>query len=534
MEPSEKTPKLYHAGTLTYTKAALVILFFWLIWGDICYMLMEAVTGPIMLLRYKSYGAANWEIALLLNTAPLILHIILNPVISFKSDRYRSRWGRRIPFLLFTAPIVALGLVGLAYGDRMAFWLHDILGIEAMSPEKTAMWLLGILLLVFMFFNSFVTSTFWYLFNDVVPEHLLARFMSWFRFVSVLCQMLYSFYIFPQSEAHAVEIFLGAAAVCLFGFGLMCLNVREGKYPPPPAYDKGKTGATAAVKTYAKECHSHRIYWYLWISTMIGSIGGGVATFDILFKQAIGLTLQEIGIIAGILNFLVAILVLIAGWLADRYQPARVVMVGHVLSLVILAPATFVWLFWRPEPGAIWTVDLSFLPFMDLSWVDLSFVNLPSWHLGDYRVFEIGQVFLVALVVYVAIQAPILALNTMKDPPMLMRTFPRSRYGQFCSVHAVWRAAGTMGGSLLVGFFFDYLSPIVGKDAAYYWGPVWNTFFAIPSLVLFVLFYLEWRRLGGNYYVPPVPGEDGGMAIVAVADGGQPPAVESDADSSAK
>ena len=61
-------PKIYHAGTLTYTKAALVMLFFWLIWGDFCYTVMEAVTGPIMQLKFKALGASNTGMALLLGT----------------------------------------------------------------------------------------------------------------------------------------------------------------------------------------------------------------------------------------------------------------------------------------------------------------------------------------------------------------------------------------------------------------------------------------------------------------------------------
>ena len=95
-------PKTYHAGTLTYTKPALAVLFFWLLWGDFCYMLMEAVTPSIMPLRFKDLGASNKEIGLILGTIPGFIYTVLNPIISFKSDRFRSRWGRRIPFIFFS------------------------------------------------------------------------------------------------------------------------------------------------------------------------------------------------------------------------------------------------------------------------------------------------------------------------------------------------------------------------------------------------------------------------------------------------
>jgi Na+/melibiose symporter-like transporter len=44
--------------------------------------------------------------------------MILNPIISFKSDRLRSSWGRRIPFILFSAPPLVLSLIGLAFADK--------------------------------------------------------------------------------------------------------------------------------------------------------------------------------------------------------------------------------------------------------------------------------------------------------------------------------------------------------------------------------------------------------------------------------
>ena len=74
--------KIYHAGTLTYTKAALAGLFFWLLWGDFCYTVMESVTGPIMQLKFQKLDASNTEIGLILGTIPSIVYSILNPIIT--------------------------------------------------------------------------------------------------------------------------------------------------------------------------------------------------------------------------------------------------------------------------------------------------------------------------------------------------------------------------------------------------------------------------------------------------------------------
>ncbi len=47
------------------------------------------------------------------------------PVISVKSDRHRGRFGRRVPFLLFTTPLAAVGMIGLGFTPILARWVHS-------------------------------------------------------------------------------------------------------------------------------------------------------------------------------------------------------------------------------------------------------------------------------------------------------------------------------------------------------------------------------------------------------------------------
>ncbi len=469
-------PKTYRAGTLTYTKPALAILFFWLIWGDFCYTVMEAVTGPIMQLKFKSLNASNTEIGLILGTFPGIVYSILNPIISFRSDRFRSRWGRRIPFIAFSLPFLVIFLVALGLGDRIGLWLHGHFGylLPGLSATQSVVLALGILLVSFTFFNTFVTSTFWYLFNDVVPEPLLARFMSWFRVVGLASGAFYNFFILPHSATHATEIFLFAALLYLVGFGLMCLNVREGQYPPPDPYVGGGTGPVAAIKCYAVGTHAFPHYWYLWINTFIGAIGGGTGTFMLYFYLTIGLTLKEYSVIEGCVLVIAGVLTPIAGWLADRFHPIRVVLVASLVSLFIIAPVNLSWLFWHPAPAVV---------------------------------------FWVILIIRTCLAAPTQALMGMWDPPMLMRLFPRANYGQFCSTNGVWRAVGHIIGGGLAGGYLDIVSHWVGRDEAYYYLPVWNLCFGLPGFYFLYRLYRSWQSHGGDQsYVAPVYNPDGSLS----------------------
>ncbi len=100
----------YQCGTLVYTKAGLFTLFTYLLWGDFCFSLMEAIWPKILPLLLASEGTPNVLIALVITTLPSAMNFVMNPIIGTASDRFRSRRGRRIPFLLFATPFITFFL----------------------------------------------------------------------------------------------------------------------------------------------------------------------------------------------------------------------------------------------------------------------------------------------------------------------------------------------------------------------------------------------------------------------------------------
>lgn len=353
----EQEKGLYHVGTLTYTRRQLAAVLFWLLWGDVCYMLMESVVPSILPVRLEQLGASNTAVGWILTTIPMLINSIANPIISFKSDRYRSKLGRRIPFILFTLPFLVICLIGLGYADKIGFWVHAHYGssLGHFSQHSIAVISIGVFMVAFSFFNTFLNSVFWYLFNDVVPEHLLARFMSWFRLISMASASLYNLFIFKYAGTHSTEIFLGAGILYFVGFGLMCLNVKEGDYPPSPEYVDGKSGPFSAIKTFIKECHTLKHYWYQFLTAVLYTMGICIGVFMLYFYESTGLNLDQIGKINGYSTITIGLLIPFSGWLADRYHPIRVVIVGYLMQILIVLPASMVWFFWHPSPNvAYW------------------------------------------------------------------------------------------------------------------------------------------------------------------------------------
>ena len=171
-------------------------------------------------------------------------------------------------------------------------------------------------------------------------------------------------------------------------------------------------------------------------------------------------------IINGFLTIEVGLLTLGAGWLADRYHPIRVVLVGSFIRTFIATSLGAIWLFWHPSGSVVfWTV----------------------------------------LLMNVVLGGPSGAMGGMWDPPMMMRLFPRLKYGQFCSINAVWCSVAAILGGVLIGVFLDFMTHLVGKERAYYYLPLWSLFFGIPSFFFLFKLYLSWKRHGGdNSYVAPV------------------------------
>ena len=87
---SEPQPVVYKVGTLTYTWRSLVVLFAWLLWGDFCWTMMEAVVPSIMPLKLRSLDSPNVLIGLVLSTLPATLNLTVTPILSFKSDHHRG------------------------------------------------------------------------------------------------------------------------------------------------------------------------------------------------------------------------------------------------------------------------------------------------------------------------------------------------------------------------------------------------------------------------------------------------------------
>lgn len=466
---------VFRCGSLIYSKKGLFVLFGWMLWGDFCFTLMEAVVPSILPLKLRSLDAPNALIGLIMTTLPGIFNVTVTPWLSFKSDRHRSRWGRRLPFILGTMPFLAISMILIGFSSDLGSWVHG--AFFSGSPIKQAqvtIVLLAVFAASFDFFNMFVNTVYWYLFNDVVPIEWMGRFMGWFRVVGTLTSAAYSFFIFKYAESHVREIFLGAALLYLIGFGFMCLRVKEGTYPPPSDEGRG-LGFFGKIHLFAQECFTSSYYWYIFLQGAVGAIGGSILVFDVFFLRSLGLSLDNIGKMGAISAITVPICLLFAGGLVDRWHPVRVSAYLGAFDVFFFQFINWVWLF---VPS---TAPLVFVGFM---------MTFSAFFRAPYR-----------------------AVNEVAGMTRLMRMFPHEQYGQFSGAMALVRAVGLMAGGVLSGIYIDMIKGFFPQgDYCYRFNFLW-----MGPLVAFGFYfhyrsYRIWKRLGGIHcYVAPTepfrPGE---------------------------
>lgn len=475
-------------GTLKYTSVTLAWTFLWLLWGDFCFTLMEAVFPSIVPLRLKQLSAPDWVLPVIMSTVPSIIGVFLNPTISTASDRYRSRFGRRIPFLMLATPFVAGSLVLMAFSPEIGAWLHLSFGqLGGWSIAGLAVFTVGLAMACFKIFEMFINTVFWYLFNDVVPQAFMGRFMGLFRVVGALCGILYNFYVFEHALTHLRYIFLGAATIYFTGFVMMCLFVKEGEYPPPDQVggpDRGLFGRIVdRFVMYFRECLNHRIYWYFFLHSAFFAIAGAAGVWGDLLSLSLGVSMFQLKNLKTGIGTAFLLLSYPAGSLVDRIHPMRIIF------------------------------------FTEICWVLVTPIYL-VWAYGHY---ETKNTYII-LICLAALDVPFALLYWASIIPLMTRIFPRERFGQFCSFNALCATGFNVVGSLVVAGFMTRMRAIFpdalyGKDFCYRLTPLWK--FPCLCIALFFLFLLfrEWKKLGGEKsYTPPSLPKPQGFPVIMEQD----------------
>jgi len=415
-------------GTLVYTKKTLFSVFFWILWGDFCLQFMEVVVASVLPVMMSQWKAPAILIGLFVTTIPGLFNFVITPLVSVWSDRHRGRLGRRIPFLLVPTPFVVLFLLGIAGTEPLARGLVALTG-GAVTFEAGRLVVLGLMIVAFQVAHMVVASVYYYLFNDVVPEPRMGRFLGLFRVVSIAAGACFHFFVFGHANEHAAAIFAWSALLYGLGFGMMCLKVREGEYPAPDAVDARHPFHAALV--LLKECFSTR--FFRTYALFNGALAFAMAwnAFLQVMRVNVGVSYANIGMLMGIASGISALTSYPVGVFVDRFRPFVVAIAG----LALLAAG-----------------QLLYLPLFSPA--------LPA----SSAFTVMGMAVLVTTVGLSVFQGAAMALH--------MYVFPKERYGQFCGSLAMLNSLAAMAGGLVAGGLTSVVESLWGDRAGWLFAPV--------------------------------------------------------------
>jgi hypothetical protein len=301
-------------------------------------------------------------------------------------------------------PVATLSMVGLAFSPILAARLQSGFGLSPLKLNFLTVGFCGFFWVMFELASIPASTIYGALINDVVPKNIIGRFYGLFRALSLLAGIIFNYYLMGNAENHYILIFLGIGLIYGVGFTIMCLQVKEGEYPPPAPIDRRlSTGWWGVIQLSFRECFSNPYYLWVFLALSTETAFLPVNLFSLIFAKSLNMDLGLYGRYIALTYLISFVLSYFLGALADRLHPLRVG--GGILGMYALVA---LW-------GGIYARDASS--------------------------------FAIALVLHGVLSGALYTSNAS----MAQRLYPHFRYGQFASA-----------GAMLANIFRMLLAPAVG------------------------------------------------------------------------
>lgn len=316
-DPTQSNPALrayYGNRGLMWRNIFLILLL------NLGWQLAFTVINPLMTLRLNKLGMSEKSISLmgLVNSwtyAYLVMYF------AWKSDHTVSRWGRRLPYLFISSPIIIV--------------------CTLVFPFMTALWILVAISLVQMFFTDIKAATIPLLQFDCMPRHLLARCAVPFGIVGGLVGWVSNKYGTVMADTSETRPYIVGALilVCTTLVGGLLIKEPPVRYPTDESF---KPWSTMKVAWKDKRRIILMVVYGLIYSFLVT-----ILNWNWLYGvNVLHLTRTQVGGVMAWACLLAIPLAYPYGWLIDHVIPYK------LLPLILLAAATLLGsLLWFPTFG---------------------------------------------------------------------------------------------------------------------------------------------------------------------------------------
>ena len=444
--------KIYCIRDLRYTLPQLLLTSAIMILSGMAVSIFAFVVMNVKPIMLDRCGASATQIALITGTLPQIINFFLCPVISTCSDKTRTRFGRRKPYLILTAPLVTLILVLIGFNGEIARFFCGI--FPGKDPGMISFVLVSTLLVLFQFIFLFPGSVVWYLIADVIPRECFGRYQAISSVVNTIVSSGLNFFVLDHAVNNMKPTFCIIGAGYLLIYVLQFFLVNEGTYEP--VADKIRSGGSwfrksvDYVQLFFKQGFSCKIFLFLFLCmglNQASNICRGM--FNVLFAtKEIGMSVAEYGKVMGWSMVISAAAIFYVGKLMDKYHPIMVYMIS---GFFIMA------------------------------------VNIFGYFLV-YTPMTFTVIGIATALMY--------AVQNLAQTPLLVAILPMNKFGQLASVNSMVNSVVVFAAAYLGGYLTDYF----GYRLMFIWDLAVT---AMATAALFVV-YDQWKKAGGKAgYTPP-------------------------------
>ncbi len=423
-------------GGLIYTRRGLLITAMVLLWG-VFFWSLERNLIAILPVIFKRYGASDQLIAAIMTSMPYVLIVLMQPIISIKSDRTRGPFGRRKPYIVGSALGMALCYIGLGWSPELGEWVANMTGRPA---AETILFLLCVFSVLGGIVGVFIGCTIYYINADLIPRRYFARFTVFFQIACAAAGMVGARVLMPLADRWQNWTFTGISVVYVISFTIFWFGIREGEYPPLTTEEK-ECSVWKNTVAFCRECYKDSYYWWFYLTITIAEVSMVCrANFNLLFAQnELGLSVEVFGEALMYYMLLSMLLSPLVGWWIDRSN--AFIVFGCGLALVTLV--NLLGFFWCDNYGTFLTITL--------------------------------------------LLAIVYTIQGVATQPLMIAVLPYEKYGQFSSASTLFRCIIMVIGGYLSGLF-------ITVTGSYRYLFAWDFGLTLLSLPLMFGLYQRYRQ----------------------------------------
>ena len=268
---------------------------------------------PAVLLNYVPDAKKNTYLGLL-TFVGLIIAMLVQPITGALSDGWRSRFGRRRPLAAVGTLFDFVFLSVLAWGGGLIWLFIGYVGLQ--------------------FSSNIAHGPMQGLLPDRVPQSQMgvaSSLKTFMDMLSLVAASLLAGRLLDPATRDPAPIMLVVMSLLAVAASITFLGVRE-----EPTLDRRGPDWKALLRSFRIDFSEHSSYWWLIAERMLFLLGiYGIQAFAQYYLQDVLRVPdppRQTGDLLAALTITMVVLILLAGWMTDRYGAKRILAIGTFIA----------------------------------------------------------------------------------------------------------------------------------------------------------------------------------------------------------